>query len=67
MQIAAERLRSSILASLSHDLRTPLTSLIGLADTACKYWIPEFGAFFIYIATIVVLSWRPAGLFGRAA
>jgi len=32
-QVAAERLRTSILSSLSHDLRTPLTSLVGLADT----------------------------------
>lgn len=30
---AAERLRSSILAALSHDLQTPLTALIGAADT----------------------------------
>ena len=29
----SEKLRSSILSSLSHDLRTPLTSLVGLADT----------------------------------
>ncbi|GAB1391991.1 hypothetical protein MASR1M60_01540 [Rhodocyclaceae bacterium] len=29
----AEKLRTAILASLSHDLRTPLTSLIGLADS----------------------------------
>lgn len=51
------------------SLRGPFVAalLIGLADTACKYWIPEFGAFFIYVATIAVLSWRPAGLFGRAA
>lgn len=32
LEVAAERLRSSILSSLSHDLRTPLTSLVGLAD-----------------------------------
>ena len=32
LAVAAERLRNSILASLSHDLRTPLTSLVGLAD-----------------------------------
>jgi branched-chain amino acid transport system permease protein len=38
--------------------------LIGVADTACKYWLPQFGAFFIYLATIVLLLWRPAGLFG---
>jgi two-component system sensor histidine kinase KdpD len=28
-----EKLRSSILSSISHDLRTPLTSLVGLADS----------------------------------
>ena len=33
LQVAAERLRTSILSSLSHDLRTPLTTLVGLADT----------------------------------
>jgi len=39
--------------------------LIGVTDTACKYWIPELGSFFIYIATIALLLWRPAGLFGK--
>lgn len=29
----AELLRSSILSALSHDLRTPLTALVGMADT----------------------------------
>src|SRR4030095_7279699 len=38
--------------------------LLGIADTACKYWIPELGAFLIYLATIGVLLWRPQGLFG---
>ena len=38
--------------------------LIGIADTACKYWTPEFGAFLVYAATIGVLLWRPQGLFG---
>jgi signal transduction histidine kinase len=28
-----ERLRSSILSALSHDLRTPLTAMVGLADS----------------------------------
>lgn len=32
-QMATERLRSSILSSLSHDLRTPLTIMVGLADS----------------------------------
>lgn len=33
MQMLSERLRSSILAALSHDVRTPLTVIYGLADT----------------------------------
>jgi two-component system sensor histidine kinase KdpD len=33
LQVTAERLRTSILSSLSHDLRTPLTSLVGLSDS----------------------------------
>ena len=41
--------------------------LLGITDTACKYLIPEFGAFFIYAATLAILLWRPQGLFGRTA
>lgn len=33
VKIVSERLRSSILSALSHDLRTPLTALVGLADS----------------------------------
>lgn len=32
VRMESERLRHSLLASLSHDLRTPLTALVGLAD-----------------------------------
>ena len=51
------------------SLRGPFVAalLIGVTDTACKYWLPQFGAFFIYAATIGLLLWRPAGLFGRRA
>jgi branched-chain amino acid transport system permease protein len=40
--------------------------LLGIGDTACKYLVPQLGAFFIYLAMIGLLLWRPAGLFGRA-
>jgi branched-chain amino acid transport system permease protein len=40
--------------------------LLGIADTAFKYLLPEFGAFFIYTLTLGLLLWRPNGLFGRA-
>ena len=33
VQIESERLRNTLLAAISHDLRTPLASLVGLADT----------------------------------
>jgi two-component system sensor histidine kinase KdpD len=33
LQVASERLRSSILSALSHDVRTPLTVMYGLADS----------------------------------
>ena len=33
LSMLSERLRSSILSALSHDLRTPLTALVGLADS----------------------------------
>ena len=51
------------------SLRGPFIAalLIGITDTACKYWLPEFGAFFIYVATIGLLLWRPAGLLGKRA
>lgn len=40
--------------------------LLGISDTACKYLLPELGAFFIYAALFAILLWRPNGLFGRA-
>jgi branched-chain amino acid transport system permease protein len=39
--------------------------LIGMSDMFGKYYFPEYGAFFIYAVMLIVLIWRPAGLFGR--
>ncbi len=33
LRVTSERLRGSVLSALSHDLRTPLTALVGLADS----------------------------------
>jgi branched-chain amino acid transport system permease protein len=40
--------------------------VLGIGDVAGKYYVPQFGAFIIYIIMIVVLIWRPQGLFSRA-
>jgi branched-chain amino acid transport system permease protein len=40
--------------------------LLGIGDVAGKYYVPKFGAFVIYTIMIVVLIWRPQGLFARA-
>ena len=39
--------------------------LLGVADVAGKYYVPELGAFFIYALMVLVLLWRPHGLFTR--
>jgi len=39
--------------------------LIGISDVAGKYYLPELGAFLIYLVMVAVLMWKPAGLFGR--
>lgn len=40
MEAASERLRNTILSSLSHDLRTPLTGIVGLADAIAQHRPP---------------------------
>lgn len=49
------------------SIRGPFVAalLVGMSDTAFKYIAPEFGAFFIYALTMVILLWFPRGLFGR--
>jgi branched-chain amino acid transport system permease protein len=41
--------------------------LLGIADVAGKYYVPKLGAFVIYTVMIVILIWKPNGLFGRTA
>ncbi len=39
--------------------------LLGIADVAGKYYIPKLGAFIVYSLMIIILVWRPQGLFVR--
>ncbi len=41
--------------------------LIGVLDFALKKYLPQGGTLFIYALTILLLLWRPQGLFGAAA
>jgi branched-chain amino acid transport system permease protein len=40
-------------------------ALLGISDVAGKYFVPEAGAFLIYLLLVAILLVRPAGLFGR--
>ena len=39
--------------------------LLGVADVAGKYYVPEIGAFVIYVAMIVLLFLFPHGLLAK--
>ncbi len=41
--------------------------LLGIADVAGKYYLPQLGAFIVYTLMVVILFLRPQGLFGRVA
>ncbi|MDB5410843.1 MAG: branched-chain amino acid transporter permease [Rhodospirillales bacterium] len=38
---------------------------LGICDVAGKYYVPEAGAFVLYAVTVLLLLWRPQGIFGR--
>ena len=50
-------------ASITGPLLAAL--LLGIADVAGKYYIPNLGAFIVYALMIVILLWKPNGLFVR--
>jgi branched-chain amino acid transport system permease protein len=41
--------------------------ILGIADIAGKYYVPDLGAFVIYAVMVLILIVRPQGLFSRAA
>ncbi len=41
--------------------------LIGVLDFVLKQYVPKGGTVFIYALTVLLLLWRPQGLFGRKA
>jgi branched-chain amino acid transport system permease protein len=40
-------------------------AILGIGDVAGKYFVPELGAFLIYLLLVAILLVRPQGLFGR--
>lgn len=40
-------------------------TVLGISDVAGKYYVPQLGAFLIYLVMVGILMWRPAGLFGK--
>ena len=41
--------------------------ILGVVDVAGKYYVPQVGSFVIYAVMVVMLVFRPQGLFGRMA
>ena len=41
--------------------------MLGIADVFGKYYLPELGAFIVYLLMIAILLWRPQGLFSRGS
>jgi branched-chain amino acid transport system permease protein len=39
--------------------------LLGVADVAGKYYVPKLGGFMVYALMLLILLWRPSGLFTR--
>jgi len=39
--------------------------LLGVSDMAGKYYVPAVGSVLIYLVMMVMIMWRPTGLFGR--
>ena len=39
--------------------------ILGVIDTAGRYFVPAYGAFVIYLTMIAILLWRPNGLFSK--
>ena len=44
VQMESERLRNSLLAAISHDLRTPLAALVGMAESLTMMTLPATSA-----------------------
>ena len=40
-------------------------AVLGISDVAGKYYVPQLGAFLIYLVMVGLLMWRPTGLFGN--
>ncbi len=51
------------LGSIKGSFYTAL--LLGLVDTFGRYYVPAAGAFIIYLAVVLLLLWRPQGVFAR--
>ena len=39
--------------------------ILGVLDFVLKLYLPKGGTMFLYALTILLLLWRPQGLFGR--
>lgn len=62
MQSGAERLRNSLLSAISHDLRTPLASLVGLAESLAMVQPPLPAHYKLGISSVRLILRRQAAM-----
>lgn len=53
------------LGSLTGTLASAMT--LGMIETATRYLAPGYASIVFFIAIILIISWKPHGLFGRSA
>ena len=63
--IALHRFARAHPLAAARDLRQDAALLLGVLDFVLKLYVPTGGTMFIYVLTILILLWRPQGLFGR--
>ena len=60
-----QRTADAVLRMLGAPPRRVAALVLGIADVMGKYYVPQLGAFVVYLLMVIILFVRPQGLFGE--